>query len=350
MRKKYFILLTAVLLFVSCTKKTDILSPFNIENSPNNGPIPIPVNVATVFFIEKDTIYSITNIGDANPTVQKKGAIVNIKTFGPNRSNAFNTVPLSGFPHQRVIYHSFLDRMVVAEGADLDKCYTPSRTNSTISLPNTEQGATVLRIGPDQRLYYFSFGDLGVPRPMELRSIKMDGTDDKTIINYKNQNNPKPPTEGGEINFDKGVLYVPKADGNIYECELKQNGQSKILVPAIFGESFNGCEVRYDAPHEKIFFSSIQKNSHIRRIYSMDVSGNLNTIVKVAEMNYTDVDHLLTFDIIPAVDALVWCKREYNYNTQKHTSVLTKVNLSDMSTKVLKTGNFYINTVVTAMP
>lgn len=344
MRKLSFGLLTVALVFTACTKQNDLLPQQN-KDIASREPATESYN-PLVYFIDKDTLYAIKNIGTANSIVEKKAALVSVALFNNMRSNVFNMVSAPGMPRQRVIYNPFLNRLVVAKGTELNRCFIPSRTNSKLSLNNTEQGATVLRVGPDKKLYYFSWGNWWNPGP-QLRSMQMDGTNDHTIVDYVAQNNPKPPLAGGEINFDDNVIYVPIADGHIYVSKLHQSGIAKIFVPAILEETFLESEIRYDALHHKIFFSSIVASQKIRRIYSMDALGNLNTIKKIAQVQYTDDNHTFTFDIVPSANTVVFSKREFNQNLQKHTSVVTKVKMDGTGLKPLFFGT-YINTVVTA--
>lgn len=355
MKKKLSLLtlIGGVVFMTSCKKDVNIEVPqLKDENQrviTNTPPQPIPVLSPTVFFVDMDTIWTIADIAAANPAVTKKSSILNISKSGALHENVFNFLPK--FPNQtpNVIYNPFLDRLLSIDGKILSKCFTPSRTTSTTVLPNSTFGVSLKIKSTDKKLYYFS---INPNLKKEIRSINMDGSGDVQVRPFLGvMGNSLNESFNGDISFSTNTLFAKNTNFNFIAKTDLTNPASALLpfVSPKTNETFAGSKIKYDDLHNKVFFSAKDPILKKVRIYSISATGDVNTLQKIIEMSYVDNTHTFTFDISPETNTLFWCKREFNANTKKHTSILTRTNLSGGNAKLLRTGNF-INTVVVAIP
>jgi hypothetical protein len=357
MIKKLFSSLSMVALLFTACKKSDTLSGTgeNQRTLTSNQTGPIAVVSPTVFFVENDVLFSVSNITAPTPTVTNKGIIPGIQIFDPiTKSNVFNNNEFFNEGRKNSLYNPFTDQILSSNGNVVSKCFTPKPGTTSFSIDAAKFNFEPLAINPaDKKLYYFCIqegmqGEFPVPTPsFEIHSVNMDGTNDiqvgKIIEVIPNLNTC-------DIDFKTKLLYMPSADGNIYKTHIDgPPAFNEIFLPALSAnETVSSGEVKVDPVHNTIFFSTTLEKEKRKRIWRIDASGNKASLKLITSIAFTDPNVTFNFDISPKTNTVFVCKRELTVLKQHH-SIIMRVNMDGTASKIIRTGG-YINTVVVAEP
>ncbi len=362
--KKLLTALTIGALFISSCKKDFTFTEAG-ENTKlllaNNEPQLTPrSNDPRILFVDKNVLWSISNITALNPTITQQGVITGIDLWNGNmESNVFN----SDVCDQEPIYNPFTDQLLSGPFNEyLYKCFIPTRVTTNTIIPgianNMATGAAIpLGVNPaDKKLYYYGQNNTN-PIKKFVGSINVDGTNNVIIRQFNNiQVSPNSDDMNScAIDFENGLIYMPSEKG-LYVTSLNKSDDSKLYVPAKVGEKMSFGEVKVDNIHHNLFFSTVDMVNKIRKIYRVSNSGNLNTMIQVVKLRYLEQDpnqfnlshDSFTFDISPETNTVFLCQRRQYPNTE-FSSMVIRVNMDGTGFKLLHTG-IYINTIIAATP
>jgi hypothetical protein len=349
MIKKLFSGLSIVALLFTACKKSDML-PATGENQrtlTSTPTEPTAVVSPTVFFVENDVLFSVSNITAETPTVTYKGVIPGIELFGDVKANVFNTNPYG----QPLVYNPFTDQILCFNektGTILNKCST-SKLAYTTGVVGGHTSFRALAVNPADKKFYYccikQFLEDGVNSwLLVVNSVNMDGTNNTEVRSFGIDQ--QSPSNRSDIDFKKNLIYIPTTDG-IAITDLLLNTDDKLFLPNLSANETID-RVKFDPINNTIFFSTTLKAEKRKRIWRIDASGDKKTLKLIRSIAFTDPAVTFNFDISPKTNTVFVCKRELTALNQHH-SIIMRVNMDGTGSKIIKTGS-YINNVVVAEP